>query len=434
MPPIPRLRFKIVALLAIAIVVNYLDRQNFPVVISEVEKEIPLSNQQYSQLQSLFLFAYAISYAVGGRIIDGLGARLGYSLMIVVWSWANGMHGLANSVWTLAVFRVLLGLGEGGAYPGAAKAVSEWFPPVERSWSFCIFNSVSSIGSMIAPPLIALIVSLSNWRWVFFSTGFVGLVWAWSWWKLYDQPARHRLITGAERKYLENSIIEDRGEGRFPYWNLFRYRQIWGLIFAKFLSDGAWYFFIFWLPKYLGSARGLDIQQIGHYGWIPYALAGCGSLSGGWLSSFLMRHNVSLDRSRKLTMAIGSFLLPVCLFIVSAPLNLAIVFFGAAFFGHQFWSAILQTLTADLFPPAMVGSVAGLLGAAGSLGGVVLNLLVGFALSGHYSYALVFAVASMLHPVSFLIVLALVGRIEPLVKTIQYPGQQDRVRFRILPK
>ena len=158
----------IVALLAIAIAVNYLDRQTFPVVISEVEKEIPLSNQQYSQLQSLFLFAYAISYAAGGRIIDGLGARLGYTLMIVVWSWANGMHGLATSVRSLAVYRILLGLGEGGAYPGAAKAVSEWFPPAERSWAFGIFNSGSSIGSMIAPPLIALIVSVSNWRWVFF--------------------------------------------------------------------------------------------------------------------------------------------------------------------------------------------------------------------------------------------------------------------------
>src|ERR1700730_14817249 len=167
MPLIPGLRFKIVALLAIAIAVNYLDRQNLPVVISEVEKEIPLSNQQYSQLQSLFLFAYVISYAVGGRIIDGLGARLGYSLMIVVWLWANGMHGLATSVWTLDVFRVLLGLGGGGAYPGAAKAVSEWFPPAERSGAFGIFNSGSRIGSMIAPPLIALIVSLSNWRGVF---------------------------------------------------------------------------------------------------------------------------------------------------------------------------------------------------------------------------------------------------------------------------
>jgi len=193
------------------------------------------------------------------------------------------------------------------------------------------------------------------------------------------------------------------------------YRQIWGLMLAKFLSDGAWYFFIFWLPKYLGSARGLDITHIGYFAWIPYAAAACGSLSGGWFSSFLMRHNVSLDRSRKVTMAIGSALLPVCLFIVPAPLSLAIVFFSAAFFGHQFWSAVLQTLSADLFPPAMIGSVAGLLGAAGSLGGVALNLLVGWALSAHYSYALVFGAASMLHPASFLIVLAMIGPIEPVV-------------------
>jgi ACS family hexuronate transporter-like MFS transporter len=266
----------------------------------------------------------------------------------------------------------------------------------------------------MAPPLIALIVSMSNWRWVFFSTGLAGLVWAWAWWKLYDLPSRHRLITPGERQYLESVATGAGDQASVPYLRLFGYRQIWALIFAKFLSDGAWYFFSFWLPKYLGDARGLDIQHIGYYAWIPFAAAGCGSVTGGWCSSFLMRRGVSLDRSRKVALAIGSFLLPVCLLIVAAPLSLAIVFFGAAFFGHQFWSAILQTLTADLFPPAVVGSVAGLLGAAGSLGGVCLNLLVGFALSLHYSYGLVFGVSSLLHPIAFLIVLLMIGKIERL--------------------
>src|SRR5262245_27366802 len=226
---IPKLRLLMAALLAIAISVNYLDRQSLPVVVSELGKDIPLSYQEFSQLQSLFLFAYAISYALSGRIIDRLGTRFGYCLMIVFWSCASGMHGFATSVWELGVLRFLLGLGEGGAYPGAAKAVSEWFPPAERSLAFGIFNSGSSIGSVIAPPLIALIISISNWRWVFFITGLAGLAWTWVWWKLYDRPSQHPLITAAERRYLEDASLGEKRQTATRYWSLFRYRQVWGL-------------------------------------------------------------------------------------------------------------------------------------------------------------------------------------------------------------
>src|SRR5262249_25534153 len=154
-------------------------------------------------------------------------------------------------------------------------------PAVERSLAFGIFNSGSSIGAMIAPPLIALIISVSNWRWVFFVTGLSGLAWTWVWWKLYEEPSRHRLITASERRYLEDAIIYKRAGTSVRYLSLLRYRQVWGLMLAKFLSDGAWYFLSLWLPKYLGDERGLDIRHIGYYAWIPYALAGCGSLAGG---------------------------------------------------------------------------------------------------------------------------------------------------------
>ncbi len=195
---------------------------------------------------------------------------------------------------------------------------------------------------------------------------------------------------------------------------LFTYRQVWGLLIAKFLSDSAWFFFIFWLPKYLADIRGLDIQAIGYYAWIPYAFAGVGSFVGGWSSSYLIGRNFSVDASRKITLAFSASLMPASLLIVNSPLGLAIVFFSLAMLGHQFWSTIMQTLPADLFPSSVVGSVAGLMGAAGSFGGMLFNLLVGELVTRTGSYSSVFVISGVLHLVSFLIIILLVGRITPI--------------------
>jgi len=418
MKPIESLRWWIAALLAAATALNYLDRQSLPVVITVLQKSIPLTDQQYSQLQGAFLLAYGVMYAGGGRIMDLLGTRRGYALMITWWSAANFMHGLVGSFSGLALSRFLLGLGEGGGFPGSAKAVSEWFPAKERSFAFGIFNTGSSVGAVIAPPLIAFIVLWLDWRWVFFLTGILGFVWAVGWWQLYEIPAKHRFITRQEQDYLERSLgvsapPNDQAAGTQIRWiELFQSRQVWGLLAAKFLSDSAWYFFIFWLPKYLGDVRHLNIKEIGYYAWIPYAFAGAGSFGGGWLSSFLIRRNMTIDRSRKISLGISAALMPVSLLIATSPLSLAIAFFGMAMFGHQFWSTIIQTLPADIFPSRIVGSVAGLMGAVGCLGGVLFNLLIGALLAHGSSYALVFLISGLLHPASFFVILALVGRIE----------------------
>ena len=416
--PIGNLRWWIATLLAAATALNYLDRQSLPVVVTVLQQSIPLTDQQYSQLQGIFLLAYGLMYAGGGRIMDLLGTRRGYAIMITWWSAANFMHGLVTSFSGLAVSRFLLGLGEGGGFPGSAKAVSEWFPPKERSFAFGIFNTGSSIGAVIAPPLIALIVLWLDWRWVFFLTGILGFVWAVGWWKFYEVPSKHRLMTPAEKEYLESSLganvrLDDPAAGPQIRWmELFRSRQVWGLLAAKFLSDSAWYFFIFWLPKYLGDARGLNINEIGYYAWIPYACAGAGSFGGGWLSSFLIRRNLTIDRSRKISLGISAALMPVSLLIAASPLSLAIAFFGMAMFGHQFWSTIIQTLPADIFPSRIVGSVAGLMGAVGCLGGVLFNLLIGALLAHGSTYSIVFLISGLLHPASFFVILALVGKIE----------------------
>jgi ACS family hexuronate transporter-like MFS transporter len=409
---IPKLRWWIAGLLAAATAINYMDRQTLPVVIGEIQKIFPISNQQYSQLSWLFLLAYGLMYAGGGKIMDVIGTRWGYAIMIVWWSISNMLQGCVNSVFGLGVTRFMLGLGEGGGFPGSAKAVSEWFPAKERSFAFGIFITGQNLGAIIAAPLIAFIVTQSNWRWAFYITGALGLIWAIAWLFLYNVPASHKLITKEEQDYLKTALAPPAQAVRVSWIGLFRIRQIWGLLTAKFLSDAAFYFFLLWLPRYLSDARHLNIKQIGYYAWIPYVGGAIGSFMGGWFSSYLIRRNLSIDASRKIALGISAACLPASLLIASSPLALAIVFFTMAIFGHSFWSTILQTLAADMFPTKIVGSVAGLMGAVGSFGGVAFNFLIGFLLTTYGSYVPVFAIAGILHPLSFIAILLIVRKIE----------------------
>jgi ACS family hexuronate transporter-like MFS transporter len=393
-------RWVIAGLLALATALSYLDRQSFPTAVSEVRKEIPISNEQFARLNSLFLLAYAIMYAGGGRILDWLGTRVGYSLMIIWWSAANLTTGLVSNVFGLGVCRFMLGMGEGGGFPGSGKAAAEWFPAKERSIAFGIFNTGSALGSVIAPPLIAAIVHYSNWRWIFFLTGSIGFIWAVIWLNVYRPGA------------LAAQALAEK-VAPIPWLDLFRYREVLGLMTAKFLTDSAWFFFIFWLPKYLADVRHLDIKQIGYFAWMPYAAGGLGSLVGGTLGAYLIARGISLDRSRKITLGMSACLLPAALFIAAAPLGMAIVFFSLAMFAHQFWSSNIQTLPADLFPSRVVGSVEGLLGSAGAFGGMIFGLWVGHLVDAR-GYGPAFLIAGILHPLSFALILLTVPKIAPL--------------------
>jgi MFS transporter, ACS family, aldohexuronate transporter len=287
--------------------------------------------------------------------------------------------------------------------------------------AFGIFNTGSSLGAVVAPPLLAFIVHTFSWRWAFFATGAIGFLWALIWLKLYQPPATNRFVTQEEKAHISAAIhnaaaVQTRAPAPAPHipWSkLLTYRQVQGLMAAKFLTDAAWYFFIFWLPKYLGDVRELNIKEIGYFAWIPYAFAGAGSLLGGGISGILLRRQLSLNLSRKIALGIGASLLPVSLFIAGAPLSYAIVFFSLAMFAHQFWSANVQTLPADLFPSTVVGSVEGLLGSAGAFGGMLFGLLVGW-LVGNHGYGPAFLIAGVLHPLAFLVILDTVRRIEPI--------------------
>jgi ACS family hexuronate transporter-like MFS transporter len=412
---IPNLRWWIAVLLAAASGLAYVDRQSLPIVIGEVEKTIRISDQQFAHLQFVFLLAYGIMYAGGGRITDALGTRWGYVIFIVWWSTANFLQGTVSTVTGLGAGLFMLGMGEGGCFPAASKTISEWFPAKERSIAFGIFNAGSGMGATLAPPVIAAIILRLEWRWVFFITGALGFLWAVFWLLLYAPPTSHKRLTDTERNYLHETSAEETAVARQMSWTgLFRYRQFWGMVGAKILSDSAWFFLISWLPKYLYDVRHLNTRAIGYYAWIPYAWAAFGSLVGGWLSSYLIRRSFSIDASRKICLGISAACMPVSLLISISPLAVTIFFFSLAMLSHQFWSTIIYSAVTDIFPTAVVGSVSGLLGCVGAFGGMLFNLLAGSLLATYHNYALIFIILGLLHPLSFLIILTVVRKIEPL--------------------
>ena len=409
------LRWRLALLIGAAIAISYFDRQTLPVAIRAIQREIPISNTQFSQLQAAFLVAYALMYAGGGKLIDVLGTRKGFLLIMLWWSFACASQGLATSFGFLATSLFLLGMGEGGGFPAATKAIAEWFPAGERSTAMGIVNAGTSVGAVVAPPLIALTLATLNWRWVFFLSGTVGLGWAVAWLRGYFPPATHPRLSPEERDEIAEVLKpRPRTEQGTRWISLFRLPQVWGLVFAKFLSDAAWYFYLFWLPKYLYEMRHFDTKQVGYFAWIPYAAAGVGSLLGGWFSSRLIQRGHSLNFSRKVALGASAVVMPLIFFVTRAPVQIAIVLFSIAFAGQQSWSTLVIILPADIFPRAVVGSVAGLVGFGGAMGGVVFGLVVGYLLDHGFGYGLVFGLVSTFHVLAFCVILLTVRRIRPI--------------------
>jgi len=409
------LRWKIAALVAVAIAISYLDRQALPVAIQAIARDIPVTNEQFSQLQSAFLVAYALMYAGGGKLMDVLGTRRGFTVIMVFWSLACASHGLAVSLGTLALSRFLLGIGEGGGFPAATRAVAEWFPVHERSTAMGLINAGTAVGMIVAPPLIALVLSAADWRSVFFLTGGLGLAWTLWWHRDYFPPERHPKLGAAERREIQPVLDTEAGtKGQLRWLHLLRFRQTWGVVIAKFLSDAAWYFYLFWLPKYLYDARGFDIKAVATFAWIPPAAAGVGCLCGGGLSSWLLRRKLPLDHARKIALGASAVLMPFVLFVPRVPVGGAIALFSLAYFGQQSWSTLVMVLPADIYPRPAVGAVAGLVGFGGAMGGVVFGQAVGYLLDHGYGYGLVFALAGSFHVLAFAVICLAIPRIEPL--------------------
>jgi ACS family hexuronate transporter-like MFS transporter len=389
----PRIAWAIALLLCLATTINYLDRQAIGIVSVEIRSEFALTEEHYSYIVSAFLFAYAIGYAVAGAIVDRLGARRGFAVFMSSWSLAQLLHGFAVGKWSLGSYRFLLGLSEPGAWPAAAKAIAEWFPASQRALAMGIFNAGSSLGSALAPVTVALITLRYGWRSAFVVTGLAGIAWLALWLLFYRSPAR--------------SASELARPAAGNWLALLRARGCWTLILTRFLTDPVIYFVIFWLPDYLRRERGFDLAMVGEYSWVPFALGGVGYLIGGWLSGHLIEAGWPLGRARKFTMDLGAAVLPIAMAAPFVPTaGLAIAATCAITFGHGMWVANLQTIPTDLFHPSEVGTVTGFSGMGGALGGALANLGTGYVVM-YFSYAPVFLLAGLMHPLSAVLIYAL---------------------------
>ncbi len=411
----PPLRWSIAFLVSAAIAISYLDRQTLPWAIKAIQADIPITNQIKAALDSAFLLTYGLMYLGGGWLLDRLGTRHGFFIVMIFWSLACASHGLAGGVMMLAASRLLLGVGEGGGFPAATRAVAEWCPVEQRATAMGIVNAGTAVGAVIAPPLIALVLvrpswfHLSSWRWVFFLTGGLGLLWTILWWRNYFPP----------RESVGEIAVAQTPTIALP--ELLKHKEILGVVGAKFLSDAAWYFYLFWLPKYLFDVHHLDIKQAGSIGWIPNAASGVGCLCGGGLSSWLLVRGCSVNFARKAALGASAALMPWVMLVPYAPsVGWVIAIFSVAFFGQQSWSTLVMILPTDLVPREALGKVAGLVGLGGAMGGVLLGQLAGWLLDHGFSYTPVLGVAGSLHIIAFFVICLAVPDLRPLVFKTQF--------------
>jgi ACS family hexuronate transporter-like MFS transporter len=282
--------------------------------------------------------------------------------------------------------------------------IAEWFSVAERSTAMGIVNAGTAVGAVVAPPAIAAVLLHGSWRWVFVGCGAAGLAWAAWWWQTYAPP-------DANADAASVPVVQT------PWHTLLRHREVWGLVIAKFLTDAAWFFYISWLPKYLYDARHFDVKEVGAYAWVPYAASGVGCLLGGWLSSALIRSGRSIDFSRKLALGLSAAVMPVIVFVTHVPVQWAIVIFSLTFFGQQSWSTLVMIVPTDLFERRVVGSVAGLVGFGGAMGGLLMNLAAGRLLDAGFTYGDVFAVVGTLHVIAFGVIVVSMPRIRQVLQT-----------------
>ncbi len=415
---LPGLRWWIIGLVFLATLINYIDRLTISVLAPVITRELGLSNTEFGGILAWFLLAYTISQALSGKLYDRIGTKLGFVFSIILWSMAAMAHAFARGLTSLSIFRFFLGLGEAGNWPGAAKTVAEWFPIRQRAFAMAIFNSGAALGSVIAPPLIVWLSLAYGWQTTFLVTGALGFVWLICWLLFYQTPDRHKWLTASERKLIvdgqrTSAVAESSSTHVSTRWrDLLRYRQVWAIVLARFLTDPIWWLYISWLPKYLADARGFSLTKIGLFAWVPYAAADAGSLSGGWLSGYLIGRGWSVDRARKVVIALAAMLMPAGIFaafVNDAMLALALI--GVVLFGFQVWINNVQTLPSDFFPDGAVASVAGLGGTGAGVGSMLFIFGTGWAVD-HFSYVPVLVVAGLLAPLGTLVLFLFAGHIE----------------------
>jgi len=382
----------ICTLLLLGVTKNYVDRLIIGLLKTTLQQNLEWSEIDYGNLVFAFSAAYAAGMLAVGRLIDRVGTRLGYAMAMAAWSLASMAHGIATSFVSFLVARSALGFSEAGVFPASLKAVAEWFPQKERALATGIFNAGTNLGAIVAPLLVPWITLRWGWRWAFLSLGSVGFVWLAVWLWAYRSPEDHPRCSRRELEYIQSDPVELRGDMRWV--ELLRHRQTWAFILGKFMTDPIWWFYLFWIPDFLQREHGLMLLKIGLPIVVIYVLADGGSIIGGWVSSFLIRHGHTVNVSRKIAMLLCAVsVLP----IVFAPRVEstwgAVLLLGLATAAHQGFSANLLTLPSDMFPKPALASVVGLGGMSGAVGGMLIAKVVAYFLQWTGSYAIPFAIA-----------------------------------------
>jgi len=407
-----RIRWIVCALLFFAATINYIDRQVLSILAPDLQHSIGWSEIDYSNIVLAFQIAYALMLLVTGSIIDRVGTRLGFSLAIIWWSLAAMGHALANSAAAFGFWRFMLGVGEAASFPASIKAVAEWFPKRERALATGLFNSGTNIGAIIAPIAVPLIAIRWGWQMAFIATGTLGFLWLFFWLGLYRRPEEHKRISEPEFSYIRSDAPEPLT--KMPWLPLLRLRQTWAFALGKFLTDPIWWFYLFWLPKFLNSVHGVKTADMVPYLVTVYIVADIGSIAGGWLSSVLLKRGWSVNRARKTAMLLCALcVVPVMAASQTDSLWLAVGFVSVAAGAHQGWSANMFTLSSDLFPRRAVASVVGIGGFFGSLGGMLLAKMAGYVLEWYGTYTPMFVMASMAYILALGVIQLLTPKLKP---------------------
>jgi ACS family hexuronate transporter-like MFS transporter len=406
-------RWTIVALLFFATTINYIDRQVLGILAPVLEDEIGWSEADYGAIISWFSLAYGIGFLGMGRFLDKVGVRRGFSVAIVAWSLAAMGHALARTAAGFSVARAALGLGESGNFPGAIKTVSEWFPKRERALATGIFNAGSNVGAIAAPLMVPWIALTWGWQAAFIVTGALGFLWLAAWLLIYRNPDESKRLTAAELAWIRSD--DEPEPGRFRWIDLLRYRQTWAFLIGKFMTDPIWWFYLFWLPKFLDTEHGVTLSGLAAPLVVIYLVADVGSVGGGWLSGFLIGRGWSVNAGRKVTMLLAAVLIVPTAFVPAVDsMWVAVGMVSVAAASHQWWSANVFTTASDMFPRRAVASVVGIGGFAGAMGGVLFQRLTGLILEATGSnYAIVFAICGSAYVLALLIMHLLVPRLEP---------------------
>ncbi|HJU74924.1 MAG TPA: MFS transporter [Gemmatimonadaceae bacterium] len=395
-------RWTICALLFIATTINYIDRQVLGILAPTLQRELNWSETDYGDIVSWFSFAYALGFLAAGRIMDWIGVKRGLAAAVIAWSVAAIGHAFARTATGFSIARAALGIGESAIFPGSIKAVAQWFPQKERALATGVFNAGTNTGAILTPLLVPWITLRWGWQWAFIATGLLGFFWLLLWIPIYRDP--------------EVSTDEQRERTPLVPWvQLFGYRQTWAFIAGKFMADPIWWFYLYWLPKFLDAKYGVQLAQVAMPLIVIYLIADVGSVGGGWLSSSLIKRGWSVNRARKTVMlAMALLIVPTTLASQAPGMWGAVIIVGIAAAAHQAWSANVYTLASDMFPKSAVGSVVGIGAFAGAMAGVLFQRITGRVLEANGgNYTPIFVVCGLAYVSGLLIIHLLAPRLEP---------------------